>query len=432
MARDYAGELKAQYGAQNIDPNYGLLEAKRRWKEANLAGNQAGMAEAAEMGQQFRRLGATLDPNNQMDYDQANKAYNQQFMNLRPSSSAASASAPSYRESPAVANLRSMLGRIQGYGQFNYNPETDPRYNAMKQLIANESKDASQRTMEQLNARGILRSTITGDRLAQIQQQGADKLAASVPQLYGQAYNEWQGGLKNLYSQLQAEQGLADREDRLAQQGFQNQMASGNQQFQQNMALENLRRALEQQDWQRGQTEKSSKLNLLNVLSGLTGRIPQGYEDYGLTPGEETAAERNRRLAYELDRIRANATSTNKTSLKNQLLDYVLSGGDTSKLTTNQRKLLGLSTPENPNNATIEAMKKLISAPSREDALKALEREQTVLKLSGVDIDTLKEEINRVFPVDSGNGSGIIDWLTGQVAPGGVNFPTSALRGLLP
>ncbi|MCL5676592.1 MAG: hypothetical protein M1602_01700, partial [Firmicutes bacterium] len=47
-----------------------LAEAKRRYNAAKDAGDQAGMAAAAEMGRQARALGPTVDPGNTMSYDQ--------------------------------------------------------------------------------------------------------------------------------------------------------------------------------------------------------------------------------------------------------------------------------------------------------------------------------------------------------------------------
>jgi hypothetical protein len=81
---------------------------------------------------------------------------------------------------------------------FTYRPEEDPRYQAARQLAEREAESASRRAMEELNVRGILPSTITADRLAQIQQQAASNVAGMIPQLYQSALSERQQYLSNL------------------------------------------------------------------------------------------------------------------------------------------------------------------------------------------------------------------------------------------
>jgi len=107
---------------------------------------------------------------------------------------------------------------------FNYNPEEDPRYQAAQKLAEAQAQRASQRAMEELNARGILNSTVTSDRLGQIQQQSAESVASMIPGLYQSALQERQsqlgnlGDLANVLMKLyQTEQGQAQQPSRYDQ-----------------------------------------------------------------------------------------------------------------------------------------------------------------------------------------------------------------------
>lgn len=84
---------------------------------------------------------------------------------------------------------------------FAYNPETDPAYQAAVKQAQSGAKLASRGAMEDLNARGILNSSITADNVAQIQQDAMGRVNAEIlPQLMSQAYAREQQQTGNLFN----------------------------------------------------------------------------------------------------------------------------------------------------------------------------------------------------------------------------------------
>ncbi|HAY22603.1 MAG TPA: hypothetical protein DCY27_10660 [Desulfobacterales bacterium] len=88
-----------------------------------------------------------------------------------------------------------------------------------------EAGRASQAAMEELNARGILPSTITSDRLAQIRQRSAESVAGMIPGLYQAAMQERQAQIGNLGTSLNAlmalQQAVQSQEQAQWQRGLQ-------------------------------------------------------------------------------------------------------------------------------------------------------------------------------------------------------------------
>jgi hypothetical protein len=78
-----------------------------------------------------------------------------------------------------------------------YNPEADPRYQAYKKLYEKQAGVASQNAMETFNDRGILNSTVTSDRLGQIQQDAQQNALAAIPDFYAQDQQAQQDRLRN-------------------------------------------------------------------------------------------------------------------------------------------------------------------------------------------------------------------------------------------
>lgn len=79
-----------------------------------------------------------------------------------------------------------------------YNPEADPRYQAYKTLYEKQAKKASQNAMETTNERGILNSTITSDRLGQIEQDAQGNALAAIPEFYAQDQQAQQNKLRSV------------------------------------------------------------------------------------------------------------------------------------------------------------------------------------------------------------------------------------------
>jgi hypothetical protein len=80
-----------------------------------------------------------------------------------------------------------------------YDPANDPQYNILLELAKQNAGKAGQQTMEELNARGILNSTITGDRTAEIQQ---DYMTQATQQATQNAQIAKQEKINNILSQL--------------------------------------------------------------------------------------------------------------------------------------------------------------------------------------------------------------------------------------
>ena len=64
---------------------------------------------------------------------------------------------------------------------FDYNPEKDPKYIAAKKIAGKEAEGAKMDTMETMNDRGIMNSSITASQLGQIEQEAADHILSLIP-----------------------------------------------------------------------------------------------------------------------------------------------------------------------------------------------------------------------------------------------------------
>lgn len=95
-----------------------------------------------------------------------------QIMNIQP------------YQSPYANSMNNIVSQLIGR-QFNYNPQTDTAFQQA-------SKELGRNTMEQMNERGILNSTVTENQV----QQG---IANMMPQYEEKAYNRFQQETDNLY-----------------------------------------------------------------------------------------------------------------------------------------------------------------------------------------------------------------------------------------
>src|SRR5690554_5646744 len=106
---------------------------------------------------------------------------------------------------------------------FQYNPETDPGYQAQRQLADLRAGDASKAAMETMNEKGILNSSLTSSQLAQIEQRAEQEAAAYIPQYRSEAYGQYQDKLRNAAEALNFATGRADRADEV---GFRDDRAA--------------------------------------------------------------------------------------------------------------------------------------------------------------------------------------------------------------
>lgn len=120
-----------------------------------------------------------------------------------------------------------MAGYTSG-GQ-SYDPGNDPVYQSMLQLANKQADSAGLSTMEDMNERGILNSTVTSDRVGQIKQGASDAVIGAIPGLSANFQNQQmnnQNGMQNLLNTV------------LGAGQFQQQFAEGNRQFDKNFSLD--------------------------------------------------------------------------------------------------------------------------------------------------------------------------------------------------
>lgn len=79
--------------------------------------------------------------------------------------------------------------------QFTYDPETDPGYQAQRQLAQLRAGDATKGAMEAANEKGIFGSSVMTSQLGQIQQRAEQEAAAYIPEYRQQAYGQFQDRL---------------------------------------------------------------------------------------------------------------------------------------------------------------------------------------------------------------------------------------------
>jgi len=116
--------------------------------------------------------------------------------------------------------MENILGRLEQRLTQPVDITQSPYYKANLEAAQQAADLASRRAMEELNRRGILSSTITGDRIAQIQQQYMTQI---LPQVMEQAYGIRQGEVRNLLDLLGAYSGLEQQqyERQIAEQQMQ-------------------------------------------------------------------------------------------------------------------------------------------------------------------------------------------------------------------
>lgn len=86
--------------------------------------------------------------------------------------------------------------------QFNYDPESDPVYQAALRRAQANAQSATGNAMAEMNRRGLLNSTIMGDRAAQIQQGEFGRVSDEIlPRLIEQAYARHRDTVGDEYTQ---------------------------------------------------------------------------------------------------------------------------------------------------------------------------------------------------------------------------------------
>jgi hypothetical protein len=88
------------------------------------------------------------------------------------------------------AMIEQMMKQYTNGGSQYYDPSSDPVYQSMMQLATKQADKAGLDTMEEMNSRGILNSTVTSDRVGQIKQGASDAVLGSIPGLAANFMNQ--------------------------------------------------------------------------------------------------------------------------------------------------------------------------------------------------------------------------------------------------
>lgn len=101
---------------------------------------------------------------------------------------------------PYGSKAKLAVDALGNYQPFKYDPNTDASYKALSEANTANAKLANRDMEEEMNARGILNSTVTTDRATQIYKQGADATTLAIPQLQANAFNQYQQQFDNTLS----------------------------------------------------------------------------------------------------------------------------------------------------------------------------------------------------------------------------------------
>lgn len=173
-----------------------------------------------------------------------------------------------------AAGYKEQLDRMMK-GDFDYDPTKDASYQALQELAMKNAKSASVSAMEDMNDRGILSSTVTSDRMGQIQQSAQDEVTRAVPQLQQAAYQKQMDKAQQLYNMWnnvynQATQERAFGEDtRRWEAGFnfdKEKYAKGNEQWQKEFDLKKWQVETGQDNWEREQAFRETQTQIENGL----------------------------------------------------------------------------------------------------------------------------------------------------------------------
>lgn len=96
------------------------------------------------------------------------------------------------KQNEQFANLEKL-----SQSQFTYDPETDPAYQAQRQLAQLRAGDATKNAMEAANEKGVFGSSLMTNQMGQIQQRAEQEAAAFIPEYRQQAYGQFQDRIAN-------------------------------------------------------------------------------------------------------------------------------------------------------------------------------------------------------------------------------------------
>ncbi|MFT9498241.1 hypothetical protein [Anaerosolibacter sp.] len=178
---------------------------------------------------------------------------------------------------------------------FEYNPRKDPRYQAVQDAAERNAQTASRNAMEAMNERGILNSTITGDRIGQIEQEAKQRVTDLIPQLMESAYNQRQNETNNLLQLLGVYQGLENQSYNRNQVLDQTAYERGLQEQQAEAQAVAQQAQLQQQQLEQALSRVDSLGYVDNAASQILG-VPVGTPSFR---AREAAADRANRIRLE-------------------------------------------------------------------------------------------------------------------------------------
>jgi len=232
--------------------------------------------------------------------------------------------------------INDLLGRVETAintpykaPEFSYDIESDPQYQAALRRAQANAETASGNAMAELNKRGILNSTITSDRLGQIQQSEYGRVSDElVPQLMAQAYNRYRDSVDDGYrasrdniSDLASLLGLtSDQNQRQRDNAYRDQTTSFDQGMQ-NKQL-NINTALAYGD-RAGQvltpqTDPTGYLRQINTGVSSSGTpISQTLDNQQFQYGKTQDAIKNALQARQVNASIANMSADNARQMDN-------------------------------------------------------------------------------------------------------------------
>ena len=110
---------------------------------------------------------------------------------------------------PYQSEIADLVGRLQEMISRPFNPEDYPGYQALEETVKRQAAKASLRALEELNARGILNSTIAAEKVAQIEQ---EYWIQALPLILERAYGMRQDEIRNLMALLDYYRRAAEEE----------------------------------------------------------------------------------------------------------------------------------------------------------------------------------------------------------------------------
>lgn len=185
---------------KNLDYSYlsDIIDQKRAYKTAEKYGDTAGMKKANNRANSIRLQAASYTAGEDgSKYNRVKRPYEE----TRPKRKTTSYE----KEKDRVYDL------IAGFGDFKYNPETDPLYQSYRDIYLSLGNDAYERALGENSMRtGGIASTSALSAASLAKNKYNSMLAEKIPELYDRAYSKYKDSLSNLYKRFEANEKMDD------------------------------------------------------------------------------------------------------------------------------------------------------------------------------------------------------------------------------